>query len=335
MKKVEVILFVTIMSVATIGCEELDVMEPGNLVAKTVVEDLSLPAININQAKLHSESFGTPEKGLIVVVHGGPGGDYRYLLHCKDLVEYGYQVVFYDQRGSGLSERFPKVSYTSMGAGAVDLMYEELGSVIAHYKTSPDQNVYLIGHSWGAMLATGYTGKHPNEIQGLVLCEPGGLKWDDVYQYVSTSNSFSLWGELLNDATYMDQFITGKEDQHEILDYKMALRVSNNDITGEYNTEPGSIWRSGAVINMSLLEIGKKYRPDFSAGIANFQIPVLFFNSEYNKAYQNDWADRISAAFNAVERCQVPGTGHNGIISDAKAWNETTLPRIITYFNSL
>ena len=117
---------------------------------------------------LHSEAFGHPDSTMIVCIHGGPGGDYRYLLNCKDLTDHGYRVIFYDQRGSGLSQRFPKEYYTELGSGALDLLYDELSGVIAHYRTSLNQKVFLIGHSWGAMLATAYAGKHPDAIQGLV-----------------------------------------------------------------------------------------------------------------------------------------------------------------------
>jgi proline iminopeptidase len=257
------------------------------------------------------------------------------MLNLEDLADYGYRVVFYDQIGSGLSERFPKRAYTELGSGALDMIYDELSGVIAHYRTSPNQKVFLLGHSWGAMLATAYAGKYPNAIQGLTIQEPGGLKWDDVISFLTNSQSFSMTGELSNNVTYLDQFITGKENQHEILDYKRAMMASKNDITGDNDTEPGSFWRLGAVINSSLLEIGMKYQPDFSEGISNFNIPVLFFYSELNKAYPDDWAMKISSVFNEVELYKVPGTGHNGIISDEKAWREKTLPKMVTYFNSL
>ena len=111
------------MLLSIIGCEEQDLREPGNLVPKTVMEDLSLPSITVNDAKLHSEAFGNPYGTMIVVIHGGPGADYRGMLNCKDFVSNGYRVVFYDQRGSGLSQRFPLSSYTSLGMGAVDAEY--------------------------------------------------------------------------------------------------------------------------------------------------------------------------------------------------------------------
>ena len=309
--------------------------EPGNLVPKTVDQDPTLPSITENGAMLHSQAFGHPDSTMIVVIHGGPGGDYRYLLNCADLASNGYRVVFYDQRGSGLSQRFSKKSYTSRGTGALDMLYDELSGVIAHYRTSPSQKVILYGHSWGGVLATGYAGKHPNAIQGLIVSEPGGFKWDDIADFVKRANSFKLWGEFLNDATYMDQFISGNEDQHELLDYKLNLRAAKNENTGEDNTLPGSFWRSGAVINTALFEIGDEHHPDFSAGINGFHVPVLFFYSERNKAYQLSWAQRISSAYNSVNLEFVSGAGHDGIVSNRGAWSGTTLPKIINYIHSL
>ncbi|MBF6643397.1 MULTISPECIES: alpha/beta hydrolase [Chryseobacterium] len=309
--------------------------EPGNLVPKTVDQDTSLPFISINGAKLHSEAFG-PEDGTIVIpLHGGPGGDYRYLFNCKNLINNGYRVVFYDQRGSGLSQRFSRQSYLSLGAEVMELMYDELHAVIAYYRKKPEQKVVLLGHSWGAMLASGYAGKYPNDIQGLILCEPGGLVWNDVTHYVKESRSFKIWNEILNDATYLDQFISGKEDQHEILDYKMLMLASKNSITGEGDFDPSISWRSGAVIMDALFESGDKYNIDFSKGLQNYNGPVLFFYSEKNKAYPDSWAQKITSSYKNVTKVKIPGVGHDGIISNLNAWDNYTKPQIITLIGSL
>jgi proline iminopeptidase len=308
------------------------ITDAGNLVPRTVDQDQSLPSILINGALLHSEAFGNPDSTMIVAIHGGPGSDYRYMLNCKDLVNYGYRVVFYDQRGSGLSQRFLKSSYTSLGLGALDKIYDELTGVIAHYRTHPGQKVFLLGHSWGAMLATAYVGRHPNAIQGLVLAEPGGLKFEDVKQFINKSQAFSMTGETFNDVVYKDQFITGKEDQHEILDYKMAISASVNNITGD--VKAADFWRLGAVINKALLELGDKYQPDFSEGISQFQIPVLFLYSQNDKVYTDEWAQKITGVYNHVELFKVSGVGHSGIISDNKHWTAITLPKIVSYFKT-
>jgi proline iminopeptidase len=284
---------------------------------------------------LHSEAFGDPDKPMVVVIHGGPGGDYRDLLNCRDLAGHGYRVVFYDQRGAGLSQRFPKKSYTDLGTGAIDMMYDDLAGVIAHYRTKARQKVFLVGYSWGAMLATGFAGKHPGAVQGLVLAEPGGLKWDDIEEFTKKSRAFNLWGEALNDVAYLDQFMSGNEDQHEILDYKFAMSAIKNDITGEDNTRPESLWRYGAVVNAALFKIGNDHHPDLSTGIHNFHVPVLFLYSEKNRAYGDAWAQKIAGVFHTVRLTKIMGVGHEGIIPGNAAWAQQTMPAILDYFKSL
>lgn len=315
------------------ACTDRNIDDPGRLVPKTVDQDDGLSAITVNGIRLHAEAFGHPDSTLIVCIHGGPGSDYRYMLNCRELANVGYRVVFYDQRGSGLSQRLSEKYYKNQGEGAINAMYDELDGVINHYRTHPTQKVVLLGHSWGGMLATAYTGKYPNKVNGLIVGEPGGLKWSDVKDYVSRSRDFEFLGELLNDAVYLDQFITGKSNQHEILDYKMAMLAGNNDITGEVVGGGDGFWRNGAVIASSMFDLGEEVKPDFSAGIEHFSIPVLFFYSQHNKAYHDDWANRISGFYPTVERHKISGVGHNGIISDAQAWHNETLPIIIAYLS--
>lgn len=313
--------------------KELNINEAGNLVPKTVDQDRELPSIVVNGIQLHSEAYGPQDSTLVIALHGGPGGDYRYMLNCMDLAASGYRVIFYDQVGSGLSQRMPKEYYTDR---PLEKVYDELTGVIDHYKTKPDQKVVLLGHSWGGILATGYTGKYHDKVSGLIVCEPGGLTWSDITDYVNESRSFSFFGEMLNDATYADQFITNKgENEHEVLDYKMALFANKNDITGEDNTKPGSFWRDGAIISDALFTYGEDTKPDFSEGVSNFQTPVLFFRSELNKAYSLLWAQKIAKAYHSVQINTISNVGHDGIISDKSAWTTQTLPRIIQYLQSL
>ena len=324
------------------GCEASFIEDPGNLVPETVSEDNTLPQILINDAKLHSQAFGPVGGLLIICIHGGPGANYRYMLNCISLANNGYRVVFYDQRGAGLSERFSKKWYTSLGENAVNnIFFDELREVINYYKVETSQKVILLGHSWGAMLATGYAGKYPNEIDGLIVAEPGGLVWEDVKEYIKNSRDFSLWSETLNDAAYIDQFITGNENQHEILDYKLQLLSSSNEIVGDAESDLGGnvtyykTPRDGAVVSAAAFEIGEKYEPDFSDGIAQYRNKVLFVYSSNNKAYPDSWAEKISEAYFDKEIFKVQGVGHSGMLDQIDVWSSITEPKILQYIQSI
>ncbi len=147
------LIFAAILQLFFVACKQKDLASPGLLVPRTVDQDHSLPALPINGTLLHVESFGNPSDPMIVVVHGGPGGDYRSMLSAKEFIQNGFFVVFYDQRGSGLSKREHKSQYESNNA--VQLFIDDLDGIINHFHASDSQKVFLAGHSWGAMLATG------------------------------------------------------------------------------------------------------------------------------------------------------------------------------------
>jgi proline iminopeptidase len=326
-----------------LSCDkEKSITEPGNLVPKTVMEDPTIPSLTINGAKLHAQAFGPADSTLIVCLHGGPGANFRYMLNCKSLADKGYRVIFYDQRGSGLSQRFPGGWYKNQGADAIEkAFYDDLKAIIDRYKTQPNQKVVLLTQSWGSMMGTGYAGKYPDDIDGLILAEPGGLKWEDVLEYVGKTRSFGLWSETLNDAAYTDQFLTGKENQHEILDYKMAQLSAANPVVGDIKSTlgPNGIYyqsvRDGAVISSAMFEIGEKYKPDFSEGIARFQKKVLFFYSSNNKAYPDSWAQKIMLVYPNKDVFKVQGVGHSGMLDQIDTWTNVTEPKVLEYLNSL
>jgi len=312
------------------GCQqEKYIYESGNLVPKTVDEDPSLPSISVNGTRLHAQTYGDPDSAMIVVVHGGPGSDYRYLLNCKAFADNGYFVVFYDQRGSGLSRRHDKDSYS------IQVMYDDLTAVIAHYRRSPAQKVFLLGHSWGAMLSTAYINAYPTAVNGAILAEPGGLVWQDVTDYLSRSQEFRFFGETLNDAVYMDQFITGKENEHAILDYKFGLFASADDSKDSPIGNEGVLpsWRSGAVVSDALFEIADKEKPDWTTHLDQYTTEVLFVYSERNKAYGPEHARKVSSAYPHVTLLEVKGSGHD-MISFPNGWSQF-YPAALTYLNNL
>lgn len=135
-------------------------------VPATVTDDANLPQIEVQGVQLHAETRGDPANPTIIALHGGPGGDYAGLLPLAALDDR-FHLVFYDQRGAGLSQRVGPEALT------LDAYLGELDAVIARY--SPDRPVILIGHSWGAMLASAYLAAHPDKVARAVLMEPGFL----------------------------------------------------------------------------------------------------------------------------------------------------------------
>ena len=307
------------------SCEMNDMDEPGLLVPLTVTEDSSLPSITVNGTMLHSETYGNPNDSIIIVIHGGPGADYRSLLNLQYLAADGYYVVFYDQRGSGLSQRHDADIYTTQ------LYLDDLDAVIEHYKQTENQKVILFGHSFGAMLAAGYIDQHPEKVRGVIMVEPGGFTWDQTEEYIARSQDLNLFTETTNDYVYLDQFITA--DEHNSLDYKMSLNfaadIAENNMSG--NTGPFPIWRFGAICNIASIEYVMDNSFDFTENLGSYTTKVIFAYSELNKAYGKDHAEKISAAFPNVELVEILGTGHEAIYF---AW-DNLYPMVQNYLNEI
>jgi pimeloyl-ACP methyl ester carboxylesterase len=164
------------------GCLSAD--DSGNLVPRTVDDDPSLSAIDIADTRLHSEAFGDPDAPVLIVLHGGPGSDYRGLLPLRVLADDGYRVVFWDQRGTGLSQRHDATSIT------LDTYLEDLRLVIELY--APGRPFVFIGQSWGAMYATAFIdryGDYDGRIRGAIFTEPGAFNDRQLSEFIQRLQS--------------------------------------------------------------------------------------------------------------------------------------------------
>ena len=304
-----------------------DPLTPGALVPKTVDEDSSLPSLLVNGTWLHVETYGDPADPIVVLIHGGPGGDFRSLLKARVLAEDGYFVIFYDQRGTGLSQRLDRSVYTG-----TQLMIDDLHALIQHYQTDADQKVFLFGHSWGALLATGYIDQYPDEIDGAILAEPGGFTWDQAKDYTSRSNEIELFSEAVNDAVFTDQIFAGR-DEHEILDYHASYFSTFENAPGNTigNAGPYPFWRNGAVSTMALFDRAEETGFDFTTHIQSYTTKVLFVYSELNRAYGADWAHQVASVYPEVEFFEVNDSGHELLYF---GW-DNLYPAALTYLNEL
>ncbi|SMF09757.1 proline iminopeptidase-family hydrolase [Paenibacillus barengoltzii] len=108
---------------------------------------------------------GTGSKTPLVVLHGGPGGTHHSLkAGLQDLADER-PVIFYDQLGSGNSERPGDPSLWQL-----DRFVEELECV--RQALNLDE-IHLLGHSWGTMLAATYLIKRkPKGVRSITFSSP-------------------------------------------------------------------------------------------------------------------------------------------------------------------
>jgi proline iminopeptidase len=287
------------------GC--LDPADPGLLVPATVDDDPSLPSIDIAGTRLHAEAFGDPGNPVIMVLHSGPGSDYRGLLPLSALASDGYRVVFWDQRGSGLSRRHDPDTID------LETYIEDLRQVIEHY--APDRPLVFIGQSWGAMYATAFINKygdHDGRIRGAILTEPGAFTSEQLRRFIKRlQGSVSLIGEDLNDALWAEQFLSRAD--HERADYQaalLALRGAPSEQRNPDNLTP--FWRVGSVANRRLLKVAKEAF-DWTTHLAAFPHKVLFLRGDRNEVVTLEHQQELAASYPNAEIQTITGAGHHVI----------------------
>jgi len=126
--------------------------------------------INVGDAELYVEveGQGTP----IVLINGGPGGTHHYFHPWFSRLKKNAAVVYYDQRGCGLSD------FKSGEKGySVEQAVEDLDAV---RKALGFKKWIVLGYSYGGFLAQLYTVLHPENVAGLVLLGASpGMRADD------------------------------------------------------------------------------------------------------------------------------------------------------------
>ncbi|HEX5059117.1 MAG TPA: alpha/beta hydrolase [Kofleriaceae bacterium] len=293
------------LTVSLAGC--LCANDPGNLVPRTVAEDPSLPAIDLNGTRLHSEAFGNPDAPVIIVMHGGPGSDYRAYLPLKALADDGLYVLFWDQRGTGLSERLDP------DAIDLDVYVEDLRLLIEHY--APHQPVVFVAKSWGAMYLTRFInqyGDYNGRIKGAVLTEPGAFTDRQLSAYMARlQGSLNLVGEQFNDALWEGQFVSPAD--HERADYRafqFALKGAPSDHRDPNNLPP--IWRPGAIVTAKMAKLAKQPF-DWTTNLATFPNQVLFLRGDLNEAATLESQNEMAAAYPNARIETIAGVGHEVI----------------------
>lgn len=99
----------------------------------------------------------------LLTLHGGPGGVHGTMAPLEDLSDER-QVIFYDQLGSGKSDKPADRSLWKLErfVSEVEQVRQGLGLDTFH----------LQGQSWGSLLATEYALSHPGAVKSLVLSGP-------------------------------------------------------------------------------------------------------------------------------------------------------------------
>lgn len=119
--------------------------------------------IDVEGGRVWYRIVGSGNETPLLLLHGGPGFTSHYLAPLEQ-VSVDRPVIFYDQLGAGRSDRPSDESLWRADRFVAELaqVREALGL----------EEVFILGHSWGTMLAVDYMLTNPDGVEGLILASP-------------------------------------------------------------------------------------------------------------------------------------------------------------------
>ena len=124
--------------------------------------------INLNNISLSYETKGQGSD--VLLLHGFPSSMYMWSEIKKELIENGYRVTIVEQRGYPLSrlDNFDVLSFN------IEELSKDIEELIV--KLNLDQNLTIVGHDWGSIVAWAVTSRENININKVVsIC--GGTEF--------------------------------------------------------------------------------------------------------------------------------------------------------------
>lgn len=114
--------------------------------------------------RVWTKRVGNNPTAKLLLLHGGPGATHEYFECCDThLPGAGIEYYLYDQLGSAYSDQPDEPDLLE-----IDRFVDEVEQVRVALGLDSD-NFFLLGHSWGGILAIEYALRHQQHLKGLVI----------------------------------------------------------------------------------------------------------------------------------------------------------------------
>lgn len=115
--------------------------------------------------KVWTKTIGNNPRIKVLLLHGGPAMTHEYMEAFESFFpKEGFEMIEYDQLGSYYSDQ-----PTDSSLWTTERFVEEVEQVREALGLSKD-NFYILGNSWGGILAMEYALKYQQHLKGLIIC---------------------------------------------------------------------------------------------------------------------------------------------------------------------
>jgi proline iminopeptidase len=270
--------------------------------------------------RLHRFSEGIGKS--VLMLHGGPGVPFTRPIAALRSLARDYEFIYYDQRGCGRStrpfDRFASSNFyqnmttleRTLGIGAQVADIERVRLLLVQDK------LFLVGHSFGALLASMYAAEFPESVRAMVLISPANL-------LVMPVPNEGLFGAVRNSLPASKQPEYG-DFLRSYLDFGEIFTKSESDLAG-LNSRFASYYRAAAttrgfrvpevesgeiggwMVQALYFSMGKRH--DYTSALKSIQAPVLVLHGARDLQTEAETRAFADAFPHATFRV-IPEAGH-------------------------
>ena len=278
--------------------------------------------INLNNISLSYETKGQGND--VLLLHGFPSSMYMWNEIKKELIENGYRVTIVEQRGYPLSrlENFNVLSFN------IEELSKDIEELII--KLNLDQNLTIVGHDWGSIVAWAVISRENININKVVsIC--GGtefprsavysnLTYKEKPHYISSFQNVKESANIIDnnlESFFRSAYRNNKQIGENIdlslenvfINYSSESCVMNeNEIVNliqhfdETSLDQPIAWYANIDLNSELSSAWRKI----------VTTPVHFVFGEVDAAVKlnNKMRERLMSSGSNVKITEIPGAGH-------------------------
>ncbi len=258
----------------------------------------------------------------LLCVHGGPGGTHEEFENfAEHLADHHVRVSMYDQLGSFYSDQPDYTKPENRQYLTIDYYLSELEEVRQQLGLD---HFYLLGHSWGGLLAQEYALRYPEHLKGLVVMS----MIDNLDEYIENINRERDETLSKRDVAYMKEVEADERfddpkyrELVDVLNNHFAMRHPENGFSHNVETMATPVYNYFQGDNEFVM-VGKLTEWDRRADTHKIKTPTLLTFGDHD-TMPLDTAERMHREMSNSRLVYTPDGGHCHSTDNPKAFFHT------------
>jgi proline iminopeptidase len=267
--------------------------------------------VNVGDCNLYYEIEG--DSIPLVLIHGGPGGTHHSFHPWLSGAMKYFKVIYYDQRGCGLSD------YEAGDGYSFEQAVDDLERLRKALKI---EKWIVLGHSFGGALAQYYSIKYPENLLGQVLVGSVPMMNQDALNG-TRENDYLNESEINKKGEILNLFISG--------DLTLAQYLYNKDINGDWKRQNFLKPTFERQIQTATYDIISDMGVSADYGEYNFEhafdkcpIPTLIVEGEYDLIWLAEKSSILKTNHPNAKLVVFENSGHNVYSDEPENFIEVT-----------